>query len=128
LLGAVGLIVAAILLLALIYNNILTARAPQMTPGNAVHIIEAARAYTHDLRAAHQPIPLTIDLTNLVALKYLQAADAAPFNGLQATLSLVATNPAASSVLMRVRNPDGSATLLLTDGTSRETPAGQPAQ
>jgi hypothetical protein len=123
---AIGLIVAAAIIIAVVYTSVLTVNAPQMTPANAVNIIKAARAFTHDLRASGKPMPGSVALTNLVALKYLEPADAAPFNGLEATLFLVATNNSPQTVLMRVRAPDGSQTLLLADGSSRQIPAGSP--
>jgi len=121
LVGAVIIAVAAAV--AFIYTSAVTANAPQMTPANAVNIIKAARSLTHDLVAARKPIPSSVSLTNLVTLKYLNPADAAPFDGLDATLYLVATNNSSQAVLMRVKMPDGGQTVLLSDGSSQLVPA-----
>ncbi len=119
-----GAIVGVAILIAVIYTNAVTATAPQMTPQNAVNIIKAARALTHDLRANSKPIPVSVGLSNLVAAKYLDPADAAPFEGLETTLYLVTTNNSPQAVLLRIRMADGSQTLLLADGSSRVIPAG----
>ena len=127
LLVAMGALVAVALVGAMVYITAITTTAPQMTPANAVNIIKAARAFTHDLRASGKAIPASVPLNDLVGLKYLDTSDAAPFSGLDTTLYLVATNNSPKAVLLRVRLSDGSQTILFADGTSQQVPSGAKA-
>jgi hypothetical protein len=84
---------------------------------NGIRIVAAAQAYSRQLRDARQPIPKSVALQELVTRGLLKPGDIAAFQGLDATLSLTADNPGPQTVLMRIRMPDGTALVLLADGS-----------
>jgi hypothetical protein len=117
---AVAAAVAIMLVAAVLYVFVL--------PGggggkfNGALIVEAARAYSRDLRLRQQPVPKSVALKELVAQHYLKPEDVAAFRGMDATLLLTTDQPGPKAVVMRVRLADGTQVVLLTDGTVQELP------
>jgi len=87
-------------------------------PVNGLKIIAAARAYTAALQKEHAPVPPNVPLQVLVDRGLLQPGDIGSFQGLEANISLTATN-GAQNVLMRVHMQDGTDLLLLADGSAQ---------
>jgi hypothetical protein len=80
-------------------------------------IVMAAGNYTRALKQRNQPLPHSVSLQTLLEQHFLQPADVGAFLGLDANISLAATN-GRPLVLMQVRLPDGSSLLLFPDGTT----------
>jgi hypothetical protein len=110
---ASAIVIVLVIVAAGIYLLHGSAPAPQ---ANGPRIFAAAQAYARALHDRHQPIPHSVPLQTLLDQGYLRPADAGPFNGLEAYISLVATN-GRPLVLMQVRMPDGQNLLLLPDGS-----------
>jgi hypothetical protein len=87
---------------------------------NGVRIVAAAQAYTHALKAAKTPIPVSVQLDELVSRGLLRPADVAAFHGLDAAVLLTGPDLGPKTVLMRVRLPDGTDLELLADGTVQQ--------
>jgi hypothetical protein len=94
------------------------------TTFNGAAIVDAARAYTHDLQARKQPVPASISLEDLAALHFLKPQDIEAFRGMKAIVSLTGDPNDPNSVLMRVHSPDGSDVVLLADGSVQEVAHG----
>jgi hypothetical protein len=87
---------------------------------NGADIIKAARNYTHDLISRRLPLPKSVSLNELVDRGFLQSTQIAAFHGLDASITLVATNSDPNYVLMRVHLPDGTDLVLLANGSMQE--------
>jgi hypothetical protein len=90
-------------------------------PVNGLKIIAAARAFTRSLRQEHLPIPPAVPLQLLIDQGLLQPADIGSFQGLDAKISLMASNGSPSFELMRVHLTDGSDLVLFADGSAQQT-------
>jgi hypothetical protein len=111
-------IVTGLILLAVAVYTFLGPTASQ--PANGPKIIAAAQAFTRALRQSHAPIPQSIPLQVLIDQGLLQPADIGSFQGLEANISLTATNPGPQTVLMRVHMPDGTDLTLLANGSAQQ--------
>jgi hypothetical protein len=117
---AIGAAVAIMVVGGLIYLATPGEAPPAKIDGPK--IVAAASAYTRGLIAHKQHIPKTVSLNVLLAGGYLKPADVAPFQGMEATLSLVSDVSNPDYVLMRVHMPDGSDIVLLADGSAKQVP------
>ncbi len=111
---AVAVLAGLVLLAAAVYIFLGTARSQ---PANGPKIIAAAHAYTLAQRERHAPIPQAVPLQVLIDQGLLQPADIGSFQGMDATIFLTA-GTGGPSVLMRVKMPDGTDFVLLTDGST----------
>ncbi len=119
---AIAIATAAAIMVAAGLVYFFTASREAAARFNGAVIVAAARACTRDLQDRKQPIPPSISLDELAALRYLKPADIAAFRGLKAMIILTTDDRDPQTVLMRVLMPDGAKIELLSDGTVREAP------
>jgi hypothetical protein len=111
-----GTALVAVLALAFMW----TGSSPPPEKVNGMRIVAGALAFSRKLQMAHLPIPQTVKLDELAARGFLRPEDVAPFKGADADVLLAGPDAGPKTMLMRVRLPDGTAFVLLADGSVQQ--------
>jgi hypothetical protein len=95
---------------------------------NPVAVLKAATAFKHAQEAKGLPVPRFVSLATLTNQGLLNVADCGPYAGLDVTVSLAPDETRPQEILMAVRYPDGTATVVLCDGSVQSVTAARAAE
>jgi hypothetical protein len=82
----------------------------------------AVKAYAQDQRSRHQPVPAAVTVRQLITGGYISSNDVRAFDGMDVTIYPTALDRDPSSILIRVRLPDGEQIAALADGSIQSVP------
>ncbi len=118
-------LLAAILVIGLIYYST-SSKPPVIVDGQK--IVAAMAAYAGELKSRGLQVPPTVSLKDLIALRYLNAADVSGLKGLEVTVNLQADPSRPQDVLIRAQLPGGEEMVTFVDGTVQQIPAATSAR
>ena len=105
-LGAVGIVLAAVLLLSRHESTV-----------DSERLIEAVRAFGLDHNARSTPLPPSVSLSELVERKFLRVADAKPFGPAEIRISLTSDESRPNQIVIEARLADGTRIASMSDGS-----------
>ena len=80
----------------------------------------AMQSYSHDQVSHGRPLPSSVTLQDLLGGGYVSVDDVRDLGGADVTFYPTVSESDPQAVLVRVRMPDGSQTVALTDGSVQE--------
>jgi hypothetical protein len=83
-------------------------------------LVSAIQAFSRDLSKQGRPLPQSVSLSELVSQGYISSNSVHAFEGMETKVWLKADMAMMSSVLMSARQPDGSVSAALTDGSVQQ--------
>jgi hypothetical protein len=83
-------------------------------------LVSAMQAFSRDLNKQGRPLPQSVSLSELVSQGYISTNSVHAFEGMETKVWLRADMAMMSSVLMSARQPDGSVSAALADGSIQQ--------
>jgi 4-amino-4-deoxy-L-arabinose transferase-like glycosyltransferase len=80
-------------------------------------LVAAMQTYSHDQVSHGRPLPSSVTLQDLLGGGYISAAEVRDLGGGDVTFYPTVSESGPQAILVRVRMPDGSQTVALSDGS-----------